>query len=60
MAWGHPLDAVWHYTPRQATAWAALGGARKRSEMAERLMIAALGAQGKRETINETLKEWDE
>lgn len=60
MVWGHPLEALWDYTPRQASAWAALGLARKRTELAEQLMIAATGAQGKSETINERLKELEQ
>jgi len=58
MAWGHPSAAVWEYTPKQAMAWATLGQARKRSELAEQLMITAMGAQGKGDMINATLKEW--
>lgn len=58
--WGHPPEALWNYTPQQAAAWATLGFARHRQAMAEQLSIAAMGAQGKGDTIKATLKEWGE
>lgn len=60
MVWGHPPAMLWSYTPKQAAAWATLGMARKRSELAEQLMITATGAQGKSDTINERLKELEQ
>jgi hypothetical protein len=57
MAWGHPSAAVWEYTPRQAMAWASLGLARKRSELAEQLHIGALAARGEPQALKETLRE---
>ena len=57
MAWGHPAAEVWGYTPKQAMAWATLGLARKRSELAEQLQIGALAARGEPQALKETLRE---
>jgi hypothetical protein len=60
IAWQHPPEAVWSYTPRQADAFAQLGYARHRAEMSERLMIAAMGAQWDGKAIEKQLRKWDE
>jgi hypothetical protein len=59
MAFGHPLDSIWGMTPRQAAAWATLGMARTRSEMAVQLMIARLAEHGKDETVQKQLRDWE-
>jgi hypothetical protein len=60
IAWRHPPDAVWNYTPRQADAWATLGHARHRAEAGERLMIAAMGAQANGDAVKKQLREWSD
>lgn len=60
IAWQHPPESVWNYTPRQIAAWLEVGHARHRAEAGERLMIAAMGAQGKNETITKQLREWED
>jgi hypothetical protein len=47
-------------TPRQAAAWAMLGFARKRAELAEALAIATMASREKSEAINKKLKEWND
>lgn len=59
MAWGHPPERLWQYTPRQAAAWATLGIGRKRAEMAAALAIARMAAHGKDESVQKQLREWD-
>jgi hypothetical protein len=51
---------VWSYTPRQAASWLALGHARQRAEAAERLMIAAMGAQSKSDAVTKQMRQWTE
>jgi hypothetical protein len=51
---------LWEYTPRQASAWATLGFARKRTEMAESLALQTMAAREKPEAINKQLKEWND
>jgi len=60
MVWGHPPEALWSYTPKQAAAWAVLGFARDRAEKSEQLKIAAMAARGKEDSLKATLKEWDQ
>jgi hypothetical protein len=38
--------------------WLALGHARQRAEAAERLMIAAMGAQSKIDAIKKQMRQW--
>jgi len=45
------------YTPKQIGAFLAIAAQRRRRELAERLHIAALGAQGDGKAVKETLKE---
>jgi hypothetical protein len=49
---------LWEYTPRQAAAWAALGFARKRTEMAATLALQTMASREKIEAVNRQLKEW--
>jgi hypothetical protein len=47
-------------TPRQAGDWATLGFARKRTEAADALGIAAMAAREKSEDVNRKLREWSD
>jgi hypothetical protein len=44
-------------TPRQMAAWFEFGEQLDRFERADRLAIAAMGAQGERKAIEKTIKE---
>lgn len=59
IAWHHPPEAVWSYTPRQAGAWLEIGYARQRAEASEQLVITAMGAQSNNDAITKKLREWE-
>lgn len=44
-------------SPKQIAGYLALAALRRKGEMAERLAIGALAAQGERKAINDKLKE---
>jgi hypothetical protein len=47
-------------TPRELAGWLGLARGRRRTQLAEALAVAALGAQGKGEDIKRQIKEWAE
>lgn len=55
---GHPVKAVWSYTPKQIDAYLFLAERRKKKEAAMALSIAASGARGDPRTVSKRVKEW--
>jgi len=61
IAYGHPPQSVWNYTPVQASAFIALAERRRRMGRALNLQINAMASRGKVDDINKKIrKDWDE
>jgi len=59
IAVGHPPDAVWGYTPAQASAFITLAGKRAKKDRAFDLSVAAMAQRSKADDINKRIKEWN-
>ena len=46
-------------TPRRLAGWGALAARRRRTELAELLAVAALGARGEPDAVKRQLAEWN-
>jgi hypothetical protein len=55
--WGHPIERIWAYTPKQAHTWMALGAARHKRERAMRIADGRLAAQGDDKQTNRAIDD---
>lgn len=53
------LQTIWdEYTPARVFAFYAAAQQNRRQEMAENLIVAAIGANGSKDSIEKQLEEW--
>jgi hypothetical protein len=55
--WGHPIESIWAYTPKEAHAWMTLGAARHSRERATRLADGAVAAQADGKQIKRAIDD---